>query len=147
MRNQKHQRFSSALNSVEHREEPPVFCSLLRLADFCLCLLGILLSRTLGCLGFFASCSASRLLRSLFLELLNTTRRIDKLLLTRVEWVARGTQFNVNVIHRRTSLELITTCANNRCVWVVGWVEIGLHNAEKAIRKRLEKQVFRFTTK
>ena len=60
-------------------------------------------------------------------ELVDATGRIDHALLTRIEWVASGTDFDVEVFSkRRTGLELVTAAAVDGQGSVIG-MDFRLH--------------------
>lgn len=61
------------------------------------------------------------------LELINTTCGIDKALLTSEERVAGRANTDVQILHRRASLNDVATSALNRC-FVVFWMDIRFHD-------------------
>jgi len=101
-------------------------------------LLGLLLGLLFGALfGFrlFATTGRFSLLGRALRELLHAPRRIDELLLARVERVACGTELHAGLFDRGTDLHVITTGARNHSVRVVFRVDVLLHKREECTRK------------
>ena len=68
-------------------------------------------------------------------ETVNTSRRVDHLLLARVERVTVGTDFQVNVLTgRRTRLNHVAATAGCRDFFVF-WVNFGLHETARRIER------------
>ena len=62
-----------------------------------------------------------------FVEAINTTSCINKLLFSSKEWVACRTDFNVDILNCRTCFNDITANASNFCQFVL-WVDSLSHN-------------------
>lgn len=60
------------------------------------------------------------------IELINTSTRLCSLLLACVEWMAFGTDFNVNILFCRTCHECIATVTCHSCLMVI-WMDSFSH--------------------
>ncbi len=90
-----------------------------------------LLVGLLGCalhgLGLLAAGNSRVLSRMAFLILFNAASRVDEFLLTRVERMTVGTNFNLRLCNRRAGFDNVATNANDFCVCVICWVDFRLH--------------------
>ena len=55
-----------------------------------------------------------------FVEAINASTCIDKLLFAGIERVAFGTNFHANIFASRTGMDYLAACARDRCVNVLG---------------------------
>jgi hypothetical protein len=86
-----------------------------------------LLRGTLHGLRLLAANNSRRLCRVALLILFNAAGRVDELLLTRVERMAVGANFNLRLCNGRAGFDDVAANADDFCVCVICWVDFRLH--------------------
>lgn len=69
-----------------------------------------------------------------FFELVNSSLNVDKLLLTSKEWVAFGTDFDLNGADSGSSGKFVTAGTRNLAFGVVFWMDVSFHEVDFNIK-------------